>query len=341
MLVYECISGGGLAATAGGRTPPDPGLLAQGVAMRDALVADLRQLDDIALSCVTTRHAPLPASFGNVRAIPADARGRPLRATDFLAREAHRHDRVWVIAPESDGLLAALAVVVGSERWIGCALPAIRVAASKTATRRRLAAHGIRVPRDWCPGQPDPERGGLWVVKPDDGVGSEDIRLHPDFAQARNDLLARCARRLASTAETWIDGIPLSLSLRCSTGGAELVGINRQRIAIRGDGALDYRGVDVGSVPIDSAAGRTLAALAQRIAAAIPGLCGYVGVDLVWQPTALHAPTALASEGDATVIEINPRLTCAYVGLSAALGRNLAAEILAAHRSEPAALVQH
>jgi len=31
------------------------------------------------------------------------------------------------------------------------------------------------------------------------------------------------------------------------------------------------------------------------------------------------------------VIEVNPRVTCAYVGLSASLGRNLAAELLADH----------
>ena len=30
-------------------------------------------------------------------------------------------------------------------------------------------------------------------------------------------------------------------------------------------------------------------------------------------------------------VEVNPRVTCAYVGLSAILGRNLAADILAAH----------
>jgi tyramine---L-glutamate ligase len=30
------------------------------------------------------------------------------------------------------------------------------------------------------------------------------------------------------------------------------------------------------------------------------------------------------------VIEVNPRVTCAYIGLSAALGRNLAAELLRA-----------
>lgn len=340
MLVYECISGGGRAA-AGDPAPPHAGLLAQGVAMRDALLADLQQLDDVVVSCVATRHAPLPASVPGVRAVLADAQGRPLPAADFLAREARRHDRVWVVAPEGDGLLGALALAVAPERWIGCTLPAIRLAASKTATRERLAAHGIRVPHAWSPDRLEPERGGQWVVKPDDGAGGEDIRLHADFSRARNDLLARRARGLGSTAETWIDGVPLSLSLRCSERRAELLSINRQHIAISADGALAYHGVDVAVMPLQSAAGQTLATLAQRIAAAIPGLAGYVGVDLVWQPVADDVPDDLAGDGEATVIEVNPRLTCAYVGLSAALGRNLAAEILRAHQPEPVGLVEH
>ena len=341
VLVYECISAGGLATTAGDIVAPDPGLLAQGVAMRDALLADLQQLDDVAMSCVTTRHAPLPASFARVRAIVADADRPTVPAADLLAREARRHDRVWVIAPEGDGLLADLALAVAPERWIGCTLPAIRVAASKTATRERLAAHGIRVPAAWGPGRSEPESSGRWVVKPDDGAGSERIRVHPDFARARNDLLARRAQRLASTAEAWIDGVPLSLSLRCAERRAELLSINRQRIAVDADGALAYRGVDVGVAPLASPAGQALAALAQRIAAAIPGLAGYVGVDLVWQPAAASESDDLAGDGEATVIEVNPRLTCAYVGLSAALGRNVAAEILRAHQPEPIALVEH
>ena len=58
---------------------------------------------------------------------------------------------------------------------------------------------------------------------------------------------------------------------------------------------------------------------------ALPGLRGFVGVDLVW-----HA------ERGPVAIEVNPRVTCAYVGLSDELDRNLAAEILAAHAAREA-----
>jgi hypothetical protein len=39
----------------------------------------------------------------------------------------------------------------------------------------------------------------------------------------------------------------------------------------------------------------------------------------------------LAPDARARRDRVNPRLTCAYVGLSAALGRNLAAESMVAH----------
>jgi len=53
------------------------------------------------------------------------------------------------------------------------------------------------------------------------------------------------------------------------------------------------------------------------VAQAIPGLWGYVGIDLV--------DTADGPQ----VIEINPRLTTSYCGLASALGINPAARVLA------------
>jgi predicted ATP-grasp superfamily ATP-dependent carboligase len=55
----------------------------------------------------------------------------------------------------------------------------------------------------------------------------------------------------------------------------------------------------------------------------VPGLRGYVGIDLVWHP-----------QRGPVLIEINPRVTMAYVGLSAALDRNLAAAVITAHPHE-------
>jgi predicted ATP-grasp superfamily ATP-dependent carboligase len=113
-------------------------------------------------------------------------------------------------------------------------------------------------------------------------------------------------------AQPWIDGPALSLSLLCADGVARLLSCNRQLISIAG-GRLALEGITVNAVPD---AGGQLAALGGRIAAAIPDLWGYVGVDLV------------ATADGPVVLEINPRLTTSYCGLRPALQVNAAELVL-------------
>lgn len=313
VLVYEFISAGGMEATDG----DDDELLAQGMAMRDALVFDLLRGRHRRVACLASARAPLPEALRDavdVIGVAADAMSAP----SLLARLAPGYDQVWVIAPESGGVLAALQRAVGDARWVGCDAHAIAVTSSKRATLAHLAARGIAVPACWMPGEAS-FPGGRWVVKPDDGAGCVATRRHDTFDAARRDLLARRARGEAATAQSWIDGEPLSLSLLCTPGATEMLAINRQRIAVQDDGAVRYLGVDCNVESPGGARGERLSALARRVRRALPGLAGYVGIDLVWSP--LHGPV---------VVEINPRLTCAYIGLSAALGRNLAVEALRA-----------
>jgi predicted ATP-grasp superfamily ATP-dependent carboligase len=85
------------------------------------------------------------------------------------------------------------------------------------------------------------------------------------------------------------------------------------------DGRFHYLG---GECPLSD----NLAARAQRLAARavgmVPGLRGYVGVDLVLGDA--------ADDSRDQIIEINPRLTTSYIGLRTLAGGNLAKAILAA-----------
>jgi len=271
----------------------DAELLAQGTAMRDALVEDLRRAGDWMVDSAD-------------RAVGGDA-----DALDVVAQTSISYDRVWVIAPETGRLLERLHGAVGAARWVGCDVASIEVASSKRATAELLAAHGVQTALDFA------ARATRWVVKPDDGAGALDTRVHPTRERAAADIAQRAMR---CTLEPWVDGDALSLSLVCAQGEADLLAINRQRIAIDRDGALAYQGVEVGAIGRSDARAAPLGRLAAQVARALPGLRGCVGVDVVWH--AVRGPVA---------IEINPRLTCAYVGLSAALGRNVAAEVLKLH----------
>ncbi|MBS0445387.1 MAG: ATP-grasp domain-containing protein [Proteobacteria bacterium] len=291
-------------------------LLAQGLAMRDAVVQDLLAAAGIEVGCAAApgqRAAPLPAA--TLRPHPGEG------ACEFVARQALRHDLTWVIAPESGGVLAALQRAVDRDRWLGCDGATIAVASWKAATLDLLAAAGIATPRAF---EHDPHVR-RWVVKPDDGAGSVDTQVHDSRDAAYADRARRRAAGASATLEPWIEGDPLSLTLRCDASGVELLSVNRQRFEIDPLGMLSFHGVTTHVLPPHDARLPALERLAERVQAALPGLRGIAGIDLVWHP---HA-------GPVT-IEINPRTTSAYVGLSHALGRNLAAEVVAAHLEETA-----
>ena len=308
VFVYEHLSGAG-SAIAGAE------LLGAGLAMRDAVVHDLLRAGDLRVS-VAADHAALavPAAALRVQAQPGTS------AADFVAHQARLHDRVWVIAPETDGVLGQLQRAVGAGRWLGCAAEAIALASSKRATLARAAAHRVLTPLAFATSR----ASSRWVVKPDDGAGAVATRVHDTLAAARGDAEARLQRGESATLEAWVAGEPLSLSLLCRAGRTELLSVNRQQLVVDAAGKVSFTGVQIAALPRDGPRGAALNAWAQTLGGAITGLGGFVGVDLVWHPR--RGPV---------LIEINPRVTIAYVGLSAALGRNLAEAVLAAHDREP------
>lgn len=311
VLVYEYLSGGG---PLDGDDAARAELLAAGIAMRDAIAADLLRVPGCSVTVATADDDDVPPGRAE-RVVPRRGEA-PL---DFVARAARGHTQVWVVAPETGGLLAQCRARVGNDRWLGCSAEAIAIASSKRATTACLAAHGVRTSAAYT----GDRRVAHWVVKPDDGAGAVATRRHADRAAAERDAAARRTRGDDVVLEPWVDGDALSLSLLCADGAAELLSVNRQEIGVDAAGAVRFDGVALDVMAPSDPRRAVLARLAGEVAAALPGLRGFVGIDLVWHP----------ADGP-VVVEVNPRVTCAYVGLSAALGRNLAADVLALHRAE-------
>lgn len=339
VLVLEFLSAGGLRGD-----PAEAELMPLGRSMRDAMMHDLLALPSTLVRSVgvaVCAAAPLPAPPAGfvqdrrVRALQAVA-GEDLLA--FLAAQAHGHDAVWVVAPETGGLLSACEAAVrraaGPQAWLGSSAPALMVAASKTRTLDALAREGVATPldADWA------QVARRWVVKPDDGAGAVATQVLADRAAAKAVAQQRRSAGEAVTLQPWVEGEALSVSLLCgqrpdeAAPRAELLSLNRQHIAIDGSGvpadasagasagvgSLRFEGVE--SICSDGSDPRwpRLQALADAVQRAMPGLFGFVGIDLVWHPQA--GPVA---------IEVNARVSCAYIGLGQRLGRSLAAEILA------------
>lgn len=284
ILIHEWVSAGAMADEPNQAAE----LMAMGRAMRDALAADFAALHGVRLSVADCAAAPWRGRGQTLRAAPGEP---PLAA---LARWAATHDAACVVAPECDGvLLAAQAAVAPHTRWLGCAPEAIALASSKSRTLAALHAAGL----------PTPLRADVaaaarhWVRKPDDGAG----------CVATQRLSSRPPPHPGFTVEPWVEGQAMSLGLWVTQGRVELLAVNRQHVAVDEHGLVCYQGL------APSAAHDALPPLAQAVSDALPGLAGYVGVDYVDSPA--FGPV---------VIEINPRVTCGYVGLSARLGHNLA-----------------
>lgn len=313
ILVFEYVTAAGLAEA------PTGSLLAEGELMLAALLADLSAIPGVEMLALRDRRLPLPGSTkSGIEWVwvepPRDGLAR-------LAATLPRVDAVWPIAPETGDILESIcrAVEQAGKSLLSTPAAGVRLAASKHATIQRLQAHGVPVvPTERL------ESGNSallpvsppCVVKPDDGAGCEAawiVRSQAEWDENRERL---------ATGTNWIvqpliAGESLSLSAIFSRGHAVLWTVNRQHIVEEGHG---FRLAGCGVNAIDDSE-RTFADLVRRVAAAVPELWGYAGIDLIRNEAGLH------------VLEINPRLTSSYAGLRSALGGNPAASVLELWRS--------
>jgi tyramine---L-glutamate ligase len=307
VLVYEYITGGG------NDVVQSDALASEGAIMLAALTEDLASIPGVSVNVLWDSRAPQPASshpdINWLRVGPNE------QIRERLLQELHGVDAAWLIAPETGGVLEALCQLVESAGKVLLTSPAgaVRITASKLETARRLGHRDIPVVPTvtWDVHAASPPWPLPVVIKADDGVGCESTHIIRTSTQW-DDF------RLDHTNRDWImqplaKGESLSLSALFAEDEALLLSINRQHIRESGNG-FALSGCSVNAIPDTD--GR-FAALLKRIAAAIPELWGYVGIDLMRDGEHLR------------VLEINPRLTSSYAGLNAALGMNPAGLVLA------------
>ena len=312
ILVHEFVSGGGLAGQ-----PVPVSIAREGSAMLAALVADLAAVGHHQIVTTTDPRFPFVAP-PNVEVV-ALSPGRTMLLDTLIASV----DAVWLVAPETGRCLERLAAKAerAGKVLVGPGAAAIRRASDKARLPRRLAAHGLPHPKTrvlWPgvnEGMAARELGYPVVVKPGRGAGCSGVCLARDGRELR--LAVDIARRADETGplllQSFVPGVAASVSLLADGRRAMALSMNAQWV--RAATSFVYRG---GLTPFDHPlAGRAVEA-ALRTCEALPGLRGYIGVDLVLTKT------------EAVIIEVNPRLTTAYLGLRSALEGNVAALALVA-----------
>lgn len=301
ILVYEHITGGGMIDAL---LPPS--LAREGDLMLRALVEDLRELQGIRV--ITTRDGRLDGLSPGAETRRVRDRRDLHRAWDELLGQV---EAVWPIAPEPALEGVAHRVLEAGRVLLNTPPAGVRLAASKRQTSARLAGRGVPVVATYAARGTLPERDGPWVLKPDEGVGCEGLRVCPDRAALRYHL-ARIPASVPHVVQPYVAGIPASLCLLCWAGEVRLLSCNRQRIVPVGD-RLHLSGCVVNDL---AWAWGPCEALAREVAAALPQLWGLVGVDLM-----------ITGDGP-RVLEVNPRLTSSYAGLRQALEANPAGLVL-------------
>jgi predicted ATP-grasp superfamily ATP-dependent carboligase len=311
IFIHEYVSGGGLSGEPLPKRMAHEGLLMLQAILEDFLFLrrhEIRSTIDARLR--TTVPADLPMTIVDRK-----------RYVEVFAAFLDWAEAVLLIAPETDGVLAYLCAQVEGEGkfLLGSTSKAVVAATDKVTTDSRFRAGGIPTARTRViPFDDEPTRhvatfGYPAVVKPVDGAGGEGVFVvhRPAETSAALRRLRRVTRHQTFLCQQYVAGIPASLSC-LSDGGCVLpLTLNTQYIHM--SNGLIYRG---GTVDVDHPSRSAAFGMVKDLHAALPGLRGYFGVDLV------------LSRSGPVFIEVNPRLTTSYIGLRRAFSTNLAGAIL-------------
>ena len=301
IFVCEFITGGGLCAE---QLPES--MVKEGALMRDALLQDLSHLPYKIYTTVDARLKP-PRNVEKCIVVQPDA-----NIWQVWEAQIKLVDAVWIIAPETDGLLqylTQLAVRYG-KRILGCGLVSVKVTSEKLTTCLALQKAGIStIPThtydDWK------KTDITWLAKPNDGAGCGDTVCF-DNSDELQDWFAQNGRRHTHVIQAYQEGTPASISCVMHQGKAEVLSCNTQLVSVENK-ALAFKGCVVNGM---KAHWQQFQTIAQKVAQAMPDLAGYVGIDVI------------VTSREICVVEINPRLTTSYAGLHKATGVNLAELII-------------
>jgi predicted ATP-grasp superfamily ATP-dependent carboligase len=227
-------------------------------------------------------------------------------------------DGTLLIAPEFDGLLTHRALLVEGigGRLCGPNPAAIAQCADKLmladvlyeAGVRTIETHEFRLDRTTADEIQFPA-----VIKPRDGAGSQDTYLVQDAADFSRHLQPWANSSLLSQAiwQPYLSGRAVSVGvlIKPEQYCYEALPVCEQLLSE--DGRFHYRGGVVPARGVDAAIIQAAAVAACR---AVPGLRGFVGVDLI-------VPEQLPTQP--LVVEINPRVTTSYLGYSQLCESNL------------------
>ena len=316
-LIYEYF--------AAGAGKDDGDLVPLGFAMLNALLADFMLLPELEIH--TILHPRLRATLAQIPyADRIKITWSGYSNNNWLAQLEEKMElceSVLLIAPETEGLLAQLIALAESKgkKILGSSARAVGLVSNKAATINLLKKHSLPVPKTEVWTWPLPaqwaeeiyERFTLPIVlKPVYGTGGQGVVLIKEPAQLVKSLqqLEEAVNGKPFLVQEYINGEAVSVS--CLVAGGKVLPLSLNRQIVAQEGQFLFQGI---TVPYWHPQVREAFRVVTKACELVEGLAGFVGVDLV-----------LRQDGP-VIMEINSRVTVAYVALRKVLKRNLALDL--------------
>jgi predicted ATP-grasp superfamily ATP-dependent carboligase len=235
-------------------------------------------------------------------------------------------DAAYVIAPETGGTLQALVKLIEQQGvpLLNSRSEAIQAVSNKinlyetlknkgeARTPKTIQVNVARYKEELCLG----DFGFPVVFKPVDGVGCSGLSIVSEPMQVEG-AVRRIVAELGSETfmvQEYLAGESISVSLLCTESKAVSVSLNKQNVTLSSpNSASGYMG---GAVPFHSEMEQKIFRTAEAVVNCFSGLKGYVGIDMI-----------LTNTGP-VVVDVNPRLTTSYIGLSRVTDFNMADAII-------------
>ena len=292
LLITEFITGGGMA-----NHPIPEGLKQEGLLMLRSVLSDCKKIDGTEIMATVDARFLQDVEFANKVEIH--------KAEDYLPaiiKLAEQSDITWVIAPESDKILHAIIEKLAdcNIKLVNCNAESIQLTSDKLICTQILLENNLPAVENFS-SEYAAKYEQKTVIKNRFGVGSEGLKICRSGAEALLEVGDDMKNWLI---QPYVAGESLSLSIVCVEGKAEVLSCNRQIFTESNEPKLKM--CQVNAIPVT----HKHKVLANQIATIFPGMRAYVGVDYI------------DCDDDIKIVDINPRLTTSYAGLSEVINTN-------------------
>jgi len=292
LFVTEFITGGGIA-----NNPLPESLKQEGQLMLNAVLNDCARINNVQL--VTTIDKRISFNVENVEVHEVEDAIDYMQQLVLISRQC---DAVWVIAPESEGILETIVTQLTNEKvtLINCDPQSISIASDKLLCAEHLIEHNICTARNLALDEAAFYSRPV-MIKNRFGVGCEGLKRYESGQQALQEI----EDFSQWVIQPYIEGEHLSISILFSDRQATSISLNEQVFTYENkQPKLKACLVNARAINDD------INIIVDHIFHALPGLKGYVGVDVI------------ETKSGYCVVDINPRLTSSYVGLCDVLVHN-------------------